>query len=50
MRDRNLNSSIAFITHPYFKLLKEVRLISTHYFLMKIRGKKELLQIAINHL
>ena len=28
---------------------KDVRLISTHFFIMKILNKKELQQIALNH-
>ena len=30
---RNLNISLAFITQSYFKVLKDVRLICTHFFL-----------------
>ena len=42
IRGRNLNISIAFITQSYFKVPKDVRLISTHFFIMKIPSKKEL--------
>ena len=49
IRGRKLNISLVFVTQPYFKVLKDVRLNSTHFFIMKI-PKKELQQIAINHL
>ena len=45
-RARKLNVSIAFITQSYFRALKDVRLNSTHYILMKIGNKKELKSIA----
>ena len=32
-----------------FKVLKVVRLNSTHFFIMKIQNKRELHQIALNH-
>ena len=40
IRGRKLNISIVFITHSYFKELKEVRLNSTHFFIMKIRSRR----------
>ena len=46
---RKLNISIVFITQFYFKLLKDFRLNSTHFFIMKILNKRELQQIAVNH-
>ena len=46
IRGRKLNISIVFITQSYFKVLKDVRLISTHFFIMKIPIKRELQQIA----
>ena len=49
MRGRKLNISIAFITQSYFKVPKDVRLNSTHFFIMKIPNKRELQQIALNH-
>ena len=49
VRGRTLNISIAFITQSYFKVPKEVRLHSTHFFIMKIPNKRELQQIALNH-
>ena len=49
IRDRKLNISIVFITQSYFKVLKDIRLNSTHFFIMKIHNKRELQQIALNH-
>ena len=49
IRGRKLNSSIVFITQSYFKVAKDVRLNSTHFFIMKIPNKRELKQIALNH-
>ena len=45
-RARKINASIVFITQSYFRALKEVRLNSMHYILMKIGNKKELNRIA----
>ena len=36
---RELNISIVFITQSYFKVPKEVRLNTTHFFIMKIPDK-----------
>ena len=33
----------------YFKVPKDVRLNSTHFFILKIPNKRELQQIALNH-
>ena len=49
IRGRKLNISLVFITQSYFKVPKDVRLNSTHFFIMKIPNKRELQQIAINH-
>ena len=49
IRDRKRNISTAFITQSFFKVPKDVRLNSTHCFIMKIPNKKELQQIALNH-
>ena len=46
IRDRKLNISLVFITQSYFKVSKDVRLNSTHFFIMKIPNKRELQQIA----
>ena len=42
IRGRKLNISLVFITQSYFKVPKDVRLNSTHFFIMKIPNKKEL--------
>ena len=49
IRGTKLNISIVFITQSYFKVPKEVRLNTTHFFIMKIQNKRELQQIALNH-
>ena len=49
IRGRKLNISVVFVTKPYFKVSKDVILISTHFFIMKILNKRELKQITINH-
>ena len=49
IRGRKLNISIVFIIHSFFKVPKNVRLNSTHFFIMKIPNKKELQQTATNH-
>ena len=41
-RGRKLNISLAFITQSYFAVPKNIRLNSTHYFIMKSPNKKEL--------
>ena len=38
-----------FITESYFKVSKDARLNSTHFFIMEIPNKRELQQIALNH-
>ena len=45
-RARKINVSIVFIAQSYFRALKDARLNSTHYILMKINNKKELKRIA----
>ena len=49
IRGRKLNISLVFITQSYFKVPKDVRLNTTHFFITKILNKRELQQIAINH-
>ena len=49
IRGRKLNISIVFIRQSYFKAPKDVRLNSTHGFVMKIRNKIKLQQVALNH-
>ena len=43
---RKINVSIVFITQSYFRALKDARLNSTHYILMKIGNEKELKGMA----
>ena len=45
-RSRKINKSIVFITQSYFRALKDARLNSTHYIIMKINNKKELKRTA----
>ena len=47
---KKLNISIAFISKSYFKVPETIKLNATHFFIMKIVNKKELQQIASNHL
>ena len=42
IRCRKLNISLVFFTQSYFSVPKDVRLTSTHYFIMKINNRKEL--------
>ena len=42
IRGRKLNISLVFITQLYLALPKDIRLISTHYFIMKFPNKREL--------
>ena len=49
IRWRKLNISLVFIIQSYFSVPKDVRLNSTQYLIMKIKNKRELQYIAINH-
>ena len=49
IRGRKFNISLVFISQSYFKVPKDVRNNSTHFFVMKISNKRGLQQIAINH-
>ena len=49
IRCRKINIPLVFITQSSFSVPKDVRLNSTHYFIMKINSKRELQNIAINH-
>ena len=48
IRHRKLNISLVFISQSYFSVQKEVRLSTTHYFIVKINGKRELQNITLN--
>ena len=50
IRDRKLNIlKIFFIMQSYFKVLKDVRLTSTHTLIMEIPNKSEPQQIASSY-
>ena len=49
IRGRKLNISLVFITQSYFKVPKDVRLNTCHFFIAKMPNKRQLQQIAINH-
>ena len=51
VRGRKLNISIEFITQSYFKVPKDIKLISTRstIFIMKTPNEIELQQIVLNH-
>ena len=49
IRGRKLNISLVCITQSYFAVPKNIRLNSTHYFVVKISNKRELQQTAFNH-
>ena len=40
IRGRKLNISLVFITQSYFKVPKDVRLNTTHFFITKISNKE----------
>ena len=49
IRGRKLIFSLGFVTQSYFKMPKDVRLNTNHFFIAKVTNKSELQQIAINH-
>ena len=49
IRCRKLNISLVFMTQSYFSVPKDLRLNSTHYLIMKIKNRRELKYITINH-
>ena len=49
IRGRKLNIFLVFITQSYFKVPKDVRINSSHFFIRKIPNKRELHQIALIH-
>ena len=50
IRGRKLDISLAFITQSYFAVPKNIKLNQKYYFVMKIPNKRELQQVAFNHL
>ena len=42
IRSRKLNISLVFIRQSYFAVLKNIRLNSTHYFIIEIQNKQKL--------
>ena len=49
IRGKKLNISLVFIRQSYFKVPKDVKLNTTHFFIAKIPNKRELQQIETNH-
>ena len=49
IRSRKLNISLGYITQSNFKVPRDARLNSTHFFIMEIWNKREFRQIALNH-
>ena len=49
IRGLKLNISLAFVTQSYFKVPKDVRLNTSHFFIGKVPNKRELQQTEINH-
>ena len=49
IKGRKLNISFVFIAQSYFKVPKDVRLNTIHFFITNIPNKRELQQIALNH-
>ena len=49
IRGRKLNISLVFITQSYFKVPKDIRLNTTHFFIAKIPNRRERREIATNH-
>ena len=41
IRHRKLNISLVFVTQLYYMVPKDLRLNSTHFFIMKIPNKRE---------
>ena len=49
IRGKKLNVSLVFITQSYFKVPKDVKLNTSHFFIAKIPNKRELQHIALNN-
>ena len=50
MGGRHLNFFLVFLTQFYFVEIKDIRLNSTHYFILKVKNKLEFQQIEVNNL
>ena len=48
-KERKLNISTVSIIQSYFAVPKDVRLNSTHFFIVRIPNNQEFRQIAYNH-
>ena len=49
IRARKLSISLVFIMQSYFKVPKDIRLNTTHFFISKIPNRRERQEIATNH-
>ena len=49
IKGRKLNISLVFIAPFHFAVPKNIRISSTHYFVMRNTNKRELQQLAFNH-
>ena len=49
IREMKLNISLVFIIQSYFPVPKNIRLNSTHFFVMNNPNKRELQQNVLNH-
>ena len=49
IRGRKLNISLVFIAQSYSAVPENIRVNSTHYFLMEIPSQRELHHVAFNH-
>ena len=49
IRSRTLNISLVLMTQSYFSVPKNIRIISTHCFIMKIPNKRELQHAVFNY-
>ena len=47
--DRKFNIFLVFITQSYLRVSKDVRINTTHFFIVKILSKPKVQQIATNH-
>ena len=50
IKGRKLSISLIFITQSYFAVPKNIRLNSTHYFIIKIPNRRKIKQVASHNL